>query len=394
MHFLIQGLPATGKTSFIKQLVPYLKNARGFYTESIFSSSSERIGFKVVTLDKKEVIFAHRDINTPFTVGSYHVDIEAFDSLATRELEGAIHSDCDFVVIDEIGRMELISSRFQEVCSAAFEMKSVIGTIPVREIPYVAKIKERSDVCVINMDDINRDGAEKFRDFILMGTESVDVFTLRQLEKKARDIGLEERLLIENASSNLATVISSLFPRKKILVVAGRGNNGADTLSCARKLISRGHEVDISIVSEKPLNYEVNFQKEVLSNITSRIYFIKDKKEIDKLDHLIEEAEVILDGLVGIGIKGGLSDFLKKVIDKINTIKRRKKNIVSCDVPSGLNPDTGEIMGTCVDADVTVTFLAPKRGFFLKEGPSRCGRLFLVDIGISRCILEDIKTGI
>ena len=90
---------------------------------------------------------------------------------------------------------------------------------------------------------------------------------LRQLDNLAKELGLSERLLIENASSNLFETINKLGLGKNALVVAGRGNNGADVLSCARKLCSRGYRVKVVALEEKPLGPEGEFQKSLLEKI-------------------------------------------------------------------------------------------------------------------------------
>ena len=80
-----------------------------------------------------------------------------------------------------------------------------------------------------------------------------------------------------------------------------------------------------------------------------------------------------------------MSPFLRKIIKVIN---KSGKRIVSCDIPSGLDPDTGNILGEAVKADFTVSFIAAKQGFFLKEGPKLCGKIYVVDIGVSKDLLE------
>lgn len=209
---------------------------------------------------------------------------------------------------------------------------------------------------------------------------------LRELDALAKKIGLEERILIENASSNLFKVIDRLNLGKKVLVISGRGNNGADVLSCARKLSSSGYDVAVAIISEKELGPEASFQKRVLERIGCQISPFNNNN-ISELKKLFEDRDFILEGILGIGVKGEVSPFLGEVINLIN---ESNKKVVSCDVPSGLSPDEGEVLGSAIRADYTVTFIAPKLGFYLNQGPSLCGKIFVVDIGISREILEGL----
>ena len=219
-----------------------------------------------------------------------------------------------------------------------------------------------------------------------MKHKSLSVKDLRALEQKAKDLGLDEEILIENASSNLFTVIDSLNLGKRVLVVAGRGNNGADVLSCARKLSSRGYEVIVAALEEKELGSQALFQKTILEKIKIPIYSIK-KSNVASVAELFKDVDFILEGILGIGLKGEVVPFLKEVISLINN---SGKKIISCDIPSGLSPDQGLILGAAIKADYTITFIAQKKGFLLNQGPDSCGKIFVVDIGISKQVLEEV----
>jgi len=221
-----------------------------------------------------------------------------------------------------------------------------------------------------------------------MNISALSVEKIRNLEQQAKALGLDERILIENASSNLFSLIEKLSLGKKVLVVAGRGNNGADVLSCARKLKGRGYEVEVCILSAKAPGPEVAFQRKILNELGVSVKSL-DEENLDSLDNFIKSCDFVLEGIVGIGIKGELSPFLKEIISIIN---RSKKTVVSCDIPSGLSPDDGAVLGESIKATYTITFIAPKLGFLIGKGPSLCGRIFIVDIGISREDLEKTST--
>lgn len=215
---------------------------------------------------------------------------------------------------------------------------------------------------------------------------SLSVKEIRLLEEKAKKIGLTERILIENASSSLYEALSRLSLGKKALVISGRGNNAADVLSCARKLYSRGYEAKVVVLEDKELGLEAAFQKEVLKKMNLPLEVIKPADAF-KLKAILKNCDFILEGILGIGVKGKVSPFLKEVIGLINQSGRK---IVSCDIPSGLCPQQGIVLGAAVKADYTVTFIAPKKGFFVNQGKDYCGRILIADIGISRQVLEHV----
>ena len=217
--------------------------------------------------------------------------------------------------------------------------------------------------------------------------KSLSVDQIGKLDDRAKRLGLDETLLIENASSNLFEVIKSLELGQKVFVVAGRGNNGADVLSCARKLASRGFEVKIAVLEEKPLGKEVLRQKLILEKLGLPLFRVT-ADSLDRFQQEVKVCDFVLEGILGVGIKGVVSRFLGEVIATVN---QSSKKIISCDIPSGLSPDEGVILGEAIKADYTVSFIAPKKGFFLNQGPEYCGQVFVVDIGIAKEMLEQIK---
>ncbi len=382
MHLFLSGLPKVGKTTLIKRLVPFIKNADGFYTEEI-REEKKRAGFKIKTIKrKKEAIFAHRDFKTSYKVSSYYVDLEIFENVAIKTLEKAVESS-EYIVIDEIGKMELFSSRFKKVVEEALRRKKVIATLPLKyEDEFLSHIKNDFSAYKLILERENFNQVfEKAKLFL----SALPKEKIKKLDKKAIDLGLEERILIENASSNLFFHINQLNLGRTCLVIAGWGNNGADTLACARKLLSNGYEVDIALIKEKEPNQEVKFQLSILEKF-KKIYFIKEKKDLEELKKIVQRKDFILEGILGIGIRGEISLLLKEVIQFIN---ESGKKIISCDIPSGLFPDEGVKYTPVVKADYTITFLAPKLGFFLNQGDEFAGKIIVTDIGLSLKILED-----
>jgi len=124
--------------------------AGGFYTEEI-RSQGVREGFRLITLDGQEATLAHVDIHSPYRVSKYGVDIDSLDRVGVPALHQAAQQ-CDVVVIDEIGKMELFSANFREAVSLIIESgKRVLGTIMLNPNPWADRIKQNPQVHLIEV---------------------------------------------------------------------------------------------------------------------------------------------------------------------------------------------------------------------------------------------------
>jgi nucleoside-triphosphatase len=143
---LLTGKPGTGKTALIKEALARTKvEAGGFYTEEI-RAGGIRQGFKLVTLDGQEAILAHVGITSPHQVSKYGVDTDVLDRVGVSILRRAL-KESDFIVIDEIGKMELLSPQFKETVTQAINSgKKVLGTIMLNPHPFADEIKRHPEV--------------------------------------------------------------------------------------------------------------------------------------------------------------------------------------------------------------------------------------------------------
>jgi nucleoside-triphosphatase len=155
---LLMGRPGVGKTTIIRQIAQHLGDAaKGFYTSEI-REHGQRKGFKIVTLDGQEGILAHTDIAAGPRVSKYGVDLRALDEVGVAALERAIEG-AQYVVVDEIGKMELFSERFREAVKEAVQSdKAVIGTVMSGRNPWVDELKSLPQVTVLKVTPANRDG--------------------------------------------------------------------------------------------------------------------------------------------------------------------------------------------------------------------------------------------
>jgi nucleoside-triphosphatase len=156
-NILITGLPGIGKTSLIKKLSEELKHLHpvGFYTKEI-REGGERKGFEFVSLNGKRGLLSHKEIKSPYRVGSYKVDIESFENF----LDSVPFFDFlnRLVIIDEIGKMECLSDPFKNLLKKIFNSgKLVIATIALKGTGLITEIKEREDVNLFELTQHNRE---------------------------------------------------------------------------------------------------------------------------------------------------------------------------------------------------------------------------------------------
>jgi nucleoside-triphosphatase len=128
--------------------------AGGFYTEEM-RSQGVRQGFRLVTLDGQEVILAHININSPYRVSKYGVNIDSLDRVGVSALHNAVQQ-CDLVVIDEIGKMELFSADFRRAVSQMIDSgKLILGTIMLNPNPWADAIKRQPQVNLVTVTRTN-----------------------------------------------------------------------------------------------------------------------------------------------------------------------------------------------------------------------------------------------
>jgi nucleoside-triphosphatase len=149
--WLLTGRPGSGKTSLVRDVATRLGDrAGGFYTEEIRNRGT-RQGFRLITLDGQNAILAHVELRGDPHVGRYGVDLAALDGVGIPALERALQSP-KLVVIDEIGKMEVLSSRFCEVVSYALASgKKVLGTIMLNSHPFADAAKRMPDVKLVTV---------------------------------------------------------------------------------------------------------------------------------------------------------------------------------------------------------------------------------------------------
>ena len=157
-HTLISGLPGVGKTTLIRELAKRLAEFEpaGFYTQEIRNKSGVREGFLLVTLSGRRQVLSHISQSGPYRVGRYGVDIAGFEQLLAELDLG--HAQSRLIIIDEIGKMECFSRRFNEAVTALLDSpKTLIATIALKGDGFIRRVKDRPDCRLIMVTRENRD---------------------------------------------------------------------------------------------------------------------------------------------------------------------------------------------------------------------------------------------
>lgn len=190
-----------------------------------------------------------------------------------------------------------------------------------------------------------------------------------------RTLGVPGAALMENAGRQAALLIQHLYPRGQVTALAGVGNNGGDALVCLRALAAWGRDVVAVTVGRRPEPEPVLHGWDVPRlRIESG-----SSQEGGGLARALAGASVIVDGLLGTGIRGAPRPVFAQVIEAAN---RASAPVVALDAPSGADGTTGDVPGASVEAAVTVAFGGPKLGTLLHPARRRCGRIVAVEIGL------------
>lgn len=207
---------------------------------------------------------------------------------------------------------------------------------------------------------------------------------MRQIDRTAEEMGgIPSIVLMENAAMACVREIEKLSSVKRIGIFCGKGNNGGDGFAIARHLFNMGYITEIFLVCGTDFANDALINYEIVEKMGIRITQITDSSD---LEYYISVQDLVVDAIFGTGIRGEISGI---AYDTINFINNFSKKIMSVDIPSGVNSDTGEICSVAVKADITVTFAAYKRGMFLYPGADCMGKAVVADISIPEYIIKE-----
>ncbi|TMC16916.1 MAG: NAD(P)H-hydrate epimerase [Chloroflexi bacterium] len=218
----------------------------------------------------------------------------------------------------------------------------------------------------------------------------VTVDEMRTLETRAaQEYGLTSQILMENAGRSAAEILVRYIAEKDnarpldelaFLVLVGPGNNGGDGMVMARYLEQWGGHISAYHWKEQ--------------HLTVRGREIAAEDAAAALEEALHQCDYVLDALLGTGHSRPLPDSMRSLLGRVNQEREKRDTlrIAAVDLPTGLNPDTGEVDPGTIKADITITLACPKLGFFFFPGREYIGELYVGDIGLPAVLVQDIRT--
>ncbi len=204
---------------------------------------------------------------------------------------------------------------------------------------------------------------------------------MRELDKRTiEELGLPGIVLMELAARGVVHEIDNLFRGRfqgsEILVFCGPGNNGGDGFAIARRLLNLGAQVRVYLFADRDkIKGDALINKQVYQKLGGEIIDIIESQQLDSLP----QAHLIVDALLGTGLKGGATGLMAAAIEAINN---HPAGVIAVDIPSGVNGANGQAEGPAVRADITATFGGIKVGHLIPPGLEQCGQIVTVDIQI------------
>lgn len=209
-------------------------------------------------------------------------------------------------------------------------------------------------------------------------TALYQVTQIRSCEQMAQDdLGLTEDELMDRAGRSAFATLASLYPEVRTLAIfCGSGNNAGDGYVLARLAQEKGYSVLVNQYKTIE-NLPPAAQHAALQALAAGVPCQYLEEGIDS------DAELIIDALLGIGIKGEVHGPIATAISQIND---SGLPVLAMDIPSGLDADTGQVLGTCVRADATVTFIGRKLGLMTLDGPDHSGEIVCHNLQLEKCL--------
>ncbi|QDU12179.1 NAD(P)H-hydrate epimerase [Gimesia aquarii] len=207
-------------------------------------------------------------------------------------------------------------------------------------------------------------------------------------QRTVEEFGLPGIALMENAGRGVFELLVSLKVKGPVKICAGKGNNGGDGFVIARHLDNAGIPVQIYLLADPEqlkgdaaINYQVALRMGLVIHCDPNLDYPEEFRTF------LEEADWIVDALLGTGIQGTIRPPFTTAIQIMN---QSQGNKLAVDLPSGLDCDSGLPLGDCVVANHTATFVAEKKGFALPDSKQYTGTISVLDIGAPRKVVTEL----
>ncbi|MCC6053521.1 MAG: NAD(P)H-hydrate dehydratase [Desulfurococcaceae archaeon] len=199
---------------------------------------------------------------------------------------------------------------------------------------------------------------------------------MRWIDEEASRRGIDHAQLMENAGSAVFSLILRVFGvrGKKFTVLAGTGNNGGDALVAARRIHAHGGYVEVFIIGD-PGKYREPARRnyELACKLGIPVRVVSSESGLADLEKSLQLCDVVVVGLIGTGLRGEVTGLTRLVIEAVN---KSSKPVVSVDIASGVDGNSGRVRGVAVKSTYTVTLGLPKYGNVLYPGYYYCGKLY------------------
>lgn len=197
------------------------------------------------------------------------------------------------------------------------------------------------------------------------------------------ELGIPGCVLMENAGRGAVRYFLEHFRPAQdslVLVLCGPGNNGGDGYVISRYLHEKGFRVRVLLLgAREKIKGDALLNLHIIQKLSLDIIDVSTEEKWKRHRRLLKNADYLIDAILGTGLNSDVRGLFKTVIEDVN---RSGRPVMAVDIPSGLNADSGSVMGTAVRAELTVTFGFPKLGQVIFPGASCVGRLVNIDIGI------------
>lgn len=217
---------------------------------------------------------------------------------------------------------------------------------------------------------------------------------MRAVDRRAiEEIGIPSLVLMENAALGVVDALTERFPEvRRVALFCGPGNNGGDGLAVARQLAQRGYDLEIFLLKGgRALAEDAEKQLSICRRGRLEVVEIEREDELGEVLSAAADADLVVDALFGTGLTRPLSALFAACVGGLNALGVR---VLAVDLPSGLDASTHRPPGPHVQADLTVTFAAPKVAHVLGPAAEAVGELAVADLGIPGFLLDEAASNL